>query len=61
MCDNKFKHEKLSPMQKTANAIELATTILLIAQNNMSKMSEHDRDSLQDLMNESLVEFIVYD
>jgi hypothetical protein len=51
----------LSSIQKTANAIELATIMLVIARKNMESMSTCDRDSLQELMNESLMEFIIYE
>jgi Fe-S cluster biosynthesis and repair protein YggX len=49
---------ELSLIQKTANAIEIANNLLVIAENNMKLMTEDDREDIQQLMDECLIEFI---
>jgi hypothetical protein len=49
---------ELTLMQKTANLIELATISLVVARNNMQELPEKDREGIQQLMDESLIEFI---
>lgn len=50
--------KNLSLEQRTANLIELANNCLVVARDNINSMSEKKQNDFQQLIDETLIEFI---